>query len=159
MITNVYKVYKNNLTKYLEVRDGSHKEIRRGLKIGIKDGNKLIVSNIIAIHGGLEITSLVTISNHSMPVHNAGTLTLPFVDLLFDQHLRRRIIGIVQNLNQQLRFWPLQIAHSRNRLLVNLNFVPPKNPKIKPTLLKREQNTKARNFVRIVTSFSLHMGI
>lgn len=83
------------------MRDGSDEEIRGGLKIGVEDGNKLVVSNVIAIHGGLEITSFVPVSNHSMSVHNAGTLTLPFVDLLFDQRLCCRIIRIVENLYQQ----------------------------------------------------------
>lgn len=94
------------------MRHCAFEEIRVGLKIGIENGNKFIVFNIATIHSGLEITSLVTISDYPMPVHNVGTLLLPFMDLLFDQQLRCWVIRIIKNLNQNLRFRPVQITYS-----------------------------------------------
>jgi hypothetical protein len=96
------------------VRDCSLEEIRSRLKIGVENGNKLIVLDIATIHCRLEIASLVSISDHSMPVQNVGPLLLPFQDLLLDHKLRGGVIGIVKNLNQQLGLGPVQIAHGPN---------------------------------------------
>lgn len=84
------------------MRDSSSEKIRIGLKIRIEDGHKFIVFGVAAIHSGLEITGLVTISENAMPIDNVGTRFLPLEHLLFNQGLRCWIIGIVKHLNQNL---------------------------------------------------------
>lgn len=80
------------------MRHRSLKKIRGGLKVGIENGNKLIVFDIAAIHGWLEITSFVSLSNDSVPVDDIGTLLLPFTNLFFDQQLSHWVIRIIKNL-------------------------------------------------------------
>lgn len=87
--------------------DCSFKKIGSRLKISVENGNELIIFNVAAIHGGFEITSFVPISDHAVTVYNADTFLLPFFDLLFDQKLGGRIVGIVENLDQNFGFRPV----------------------------------------------------
>ena len=77
---------------YLEMGNSLFQEVRGGLEICIEDGNKLIVLDIAAVHGRLEIPSLVAISDDSMPVDDSGAVLLPFQHLVFDQYLSRGVI-------------------------------------------------------------------
>lgn len=86
---------------------GTFQKVRRRLEIGIEDDNKLIILNIATIHCRLEITGFITISKNSMPVNNTGAILLPLLHLFLDQGLRRNIIGVIENLNEHIGFWPV----------------------------------------------------
>nr|ACR35517.1 unknown [Zea mays] len=84
------------------------------LEVCVKDGNKLVLLHIAAAHGRLEVSSLVTIPQHTVPVHNPGTLLLPFGHLFSDQSLCEWVVRVIQHLDQEVGFGPVKVAHGRD---------------------------------------------
>lgn len=106
--------------RHLKMRNRELEEVRVGLKIGVENGDELVVLNVIAAHSGLEIPGFIAGPHQPVPVNDIDTSLAPLSHLGSDQPLYALVVGVIQNLNQQPLPRPLQLANRRNRLLVHL---------------------------------------
>lgn len=90
------------------------------LKISIKYSYKFVIFDIITVHCRFEIPSFVACSKETMSIDNVDSLLAPLRDLRLDQPLDALVIRVIQNLNQQTLFWPVELTHCRYRELVYL---------------------------------------
>lgn len=73
--------------KYLKMRNCLLEEIRVWLEISIKYGDKLVILDIITIHGRLKIPSFVACPDQAVAVDNINPSQTPFQNLISDQEL------------------------------------------------------------------------
>ena len=69
---------------YLEMQHSALQKVRMRLEVCVKDGNKLVILHITTAPGRLEVSIFLTTHQHMVPVHNLGTLLLPFGHFLSD---------------------------------------------------------------------------
>lgn len=69
---------------YLEMQHNALQKVRMRLEVCVKDGNKLVILHITIAPGRLEVSIFLTTHQHMVPVHNLGTLLLPFGHFLSD---------------------------------------------------------------------------
>jgi hypothetical protein len=105
---------------YLEMQHNTLQKVRMRLEVCIKDGNKLVILHITIAPGRLEVSIFLTTHQHTVHVHNPGTLLLPLSHFFSDQSLCS-VVGVIQHLDQEVGFRPIQVAHGRNWLLIYLN--------------------------------------
>lgn len=112
---------------YLEVWDGELEEVGVGLEVGVEDGDELVVADVVAAHGGLEVAGLVTGAVEAVAVDDVDAALAPLGHLRLDQHLARLVIRVVQHLHQHPLPRPVDLAHMRYRRLIhlqhNINFI------------------------------------
>jgi hypothetical protein len=83
------------------------------LEVCVKDCNKLAILHITIAPGRREVSNFLTTLQHTVPVHNLGTLLLPFGHLFSDQSLCS-VVGVIQHLNQEVGFRAVKVAHDHN---------------------------------------------
>lgn len=95
----------------LEMGDRAFEEIRFRLEVSIKDGNKLIILYVITLHGRFQVARLVSRAVQAVSIHNVDSSLMPLAYLAFYQHTSLRIRRVVQDLNQNAAFRPIQLTH------------------------------------------------
>ncbi|WVZ94312.1 hypothetical protein U9M48_040218 [Paspalum notatum var. saurae] len=103
--------------------DGELEEVRVGLEVCVEDGDELVVLDVVAVHGGLEVACLVAGAREAVAVDDVDAALAPLGHLRLDQHLAHLVVRVVQHLDQQPLPRPVHLAHVRDGLSTDLLLV------------------------------------
>jgi len=105
------------------MKDSAFEKVGLRLKVGIKNGHKLILLDVLALHGRFQVPCLEPCAAHAVLIHYIDSPLVLLGHFALYQETGLHIRRIVQHLNQNAAQGPIQLANCGYGLLIHLHAI------------------------------------